>query len=106
MGGCARRRASRGKRAGRSDLNEIRQAQIDAARLLRDLRVADGDVRHDGERQGLERLMKGVREALGTWHLQRRVLFGRIKKKEERDSKKNKSSIQTIEAKIILEENS
>lgn len=51
------------------DLDKLSQAQVDAARLLRDLHVADGDVRHDGQRQGLERLVEAVGEALGPRHL-------------------------------------
>lgn len=49
------------------------QAQVDAARLLWDLHVADRDVRHDGQRQGLERLVETVREALGPRHLDKQV---------------------------------
>lgn len=51
------------------------QAQVDAARLLWDLHVADCDVRHDRQGQRLERLMKTVREALGPWHLGRQVCW-------------------------------
>ncbi|TNN46331.1 hypothetical protein EYF80_043480 [Liparis tanakae] len=39
-----------------SDLDEMGQAQVDAARLLQDLHVADGDVGHDGQHQRLQRL--------------------------------------------------
>lgn len=52
-------------------LDEVGQAQIDAARLLWDLRVADGNVRHDGQHQRLQRLVETVGEALGAGHLQR-----------------------------------
>lgn len=51
------------------------QAQVDAARLLWDLHVTDRDMRHDRQRQGLERLMKTVREALGPWHLDKQVYW-------------------------------
>lgn len=51
------------------------QAQVDAARLLWDLHVADRDVRHDRQRQGLECLMKTVRESLGPWHLDKQVYW-------------------------------
>lgn len=59
------------REAGCWDLDKLSQAQVDAARLLRDLHVADGDVRHDGQRQGLERLVEAVGEALGPRHLHR-----------------------------------
>lgn len=72
--GFASRRRS-GRKAGYSDLNEMSQAQVDAARLLWDLHVADGDVGHDRQRQGLERLMKAVREALGPRHLDKQVYW-------------------------------
>lgn len=63
------------RKAGYSDLDEMSQAQVDAARLLWDLRVADRDVRHDRQRQGLECLMKTVRESLGPWHLDKQVYW-------------------------------
>lgn len=50
-------------------LDQTGQAEVDAARLLLDLHVADGDVWHDGQHQGLERLVEAVREALGPGHL-------------------------------------
>lgn len=54
-------------------LDEVGQAQIDAARLLWDLRVADGNVGHDGQHQRLQSLVETVGKALGAGHLQRHV---------------------------------
>lgn len=51
------------------DLDEVGQAQIDAACFLWDLLLADGYVGHDGQHQGLEGLVETVREALGSRHL-------------------------------------
>lgn len=63
------------RKGGDFNLNEVSQAQVDAARLLWDLHVADRDVWHDRQRQGLERLMKAVREALSPWHLDKQVYW-------------------------------
>lgn len=52
-----------------SDLDEVGQAQVDAAGFLRDFHVADCNVRHDGQHQGLECLVETVREALRPRHL-------------------------------------
>lgn len=54
---------------GVQDLDEIGQAQVDAASFLQDFHVADGDVRHDGQHQRLQRLVEAVRETLGPRHL-------------------------------------
>lgn len=54
-----------------SHLDEIGQAQVDAASFLWDFHVADSDVRHDRQHQGLQRLVETVREALRPWHLKR-----------------------------------
>lgn len=54
-----------------SDLDEIGQAQVDTASFLYDFHVADGDVWHDGQHQGLECLVETVRESLGPRHLRR-----------------------------------
>lgn len=55
----------------RSHLDEIGQAQVDAASFLEDFHVTDGDVWHDGQHQRLERLVETVGEALGPRHLMR-----------------------------------
>ena len=54
-----------------SDLDQVCQAHVDASGFLWDFHVADGDVWHDGQDQGLQRLVETVREALGSWHLKR-----------------------------------
>lgn len=54
-----------------SDLDETGQAEVDAASFLWDFHVADGDVGHDRQHQGLERLVETVGEALGPRHLKR-----------------------------------
>lgn len=63
-------------------LDKVGQAQIDAPRLLWDLRVADGNVRHDGQHQRLERLVETVGKALGPGHLKRhrdkQIMINRI----------------------------
>lgn len=53
------------------DLDEASQAEVDTAGLLWDLNMADGDVRHDGQEQGLEHLVETVWKPLGTGHLVR-----------------------------------
>lgn len=55
----------------RSDLDEIAEAQVDAAGFLWDFHVADGDVGHDGQHERLESLVETVGEALGPRHLKR-----------------------------------
>lgn len=54
-----------------SDLDQTGQAQVDAPGFLRDFHVTDGDVGHNGQYQGLQRLVKAVWETLGPWHLKR-----------------------------------
>lgn len=55
----------------RPDLDEISQAQVDAASFLQDFHVTDGDVWHNGKHQRLECLVETVGEALGPGHLMR-----------------------------------
>lgn len=50
-------------------LDEIGEAQVDAARLLRNLGVANGDVGHDGQQQALQGLLEAVGKPLSPRHL-------------------------------------
>lgn len=64
------------------DLDEASQAEVDTAGLLWDLNMADGDVRHDGQEQGLEHLVETVWKPLGTGHLVKHIQFIETKVKD------------------------
>lgn len=62
-----------GRRKETADLQEVSQAKVDIPGLLRDLVVADGDVRNDGKQQRVQGVLVGLGEPLGPGQLKPRA---------------------------------